>query len=325
MQFGLEKKFEFATNVYGVRADDPYLFLAMDTGGFRIYKFIDGVLSLDDAVATGGMNYDNIRRAGYFFALDFTNLLGYRFNNGLVSYISNVGAAAGQRLYDDGTYLHVSRLANGVSAYTFNGRTFTNTANQAIPVAGATYEVDSDGTYFYIAQNTDGIYAYTFNGAAYTPVGNRDDGGAAQGVVVDRTRGYIFLANSNDGVRAYSFNGTTFTMLGRWTCPVFTVVTFIDYDAPYIYACVRDQFTGDNGRIYILTFDGTTFTQQYTYGDANGMFGVGVINENSFLSHGAEGMYQFKGTPNFGGGFSANVQNGSAPLSVNFTDETTIY
>ena len=74
-------------------------------------------------------------------------------------------------------------LANGddgLRAYTYDGSSFTNTAN--IDDGGCAYgvTVSSDGTIF-LANGDDGLRAYTYDGSSFTNTAHINDGGGACG------------------------------------------------------------------------------------------------------------------------------------------------
>lgn len=124
---------------------------------------------------------------------------------------------------------------------------FVQAGQIAIANAGGIW---GDGKYIYNAANAGGLYAYTFDGTTFTQNANA----AFTGDKIWGDGTYIYVVSST-GLRAYTFNGTTLTLKGTYTV---TGGTAVWGDGTYIYYA-----TGSSGKIYVLTFDGTNFTDNY--------------------------------------------------------------
>ncbi|MFX0197666.1 MAG: LVIVD repeat-containing protein [Candidatus Hodarchaeota archaeon] len=206
----------------------------------------------------------------------------------------NVGSAydgGGARdVWEDGSYIYLANQGDGLRAYTFNGKTFTNVGHIDDGGTGA-YGADvwGDGTYIYLANDEDGLRAYTFNGTNFTNVGHINNGGYAHGVWGDGT--YIYLANHYDGLRAYTFNGTTFTNVGHVDPPTGEGED-VWSDGTYIY------LANGGGGLIAYTFNGSSFTQRGSIDNGDVAYEVWGDAQYLYLANGSDGLraYTFDGS-----------------------------
>jgi len=102
----------------------------------------------------------------------------------------------------DGTYLHVARNGNGLSAYSYDGVS-TITKITTIDDGGSYYRVRCEKGYIICSIETDEkIRIYTFDGSTYTQVLEESC------VNPRKTRydgDYLYVTRNGDGLRAYNF------------------------------------------------------------------------------------------------------------------------
>lgn len=118
----------------------------------------------------------------------------------------------------DGTIFQASD--DSLWAWTYDGSSFTNTAQIDISLDAADVAVGADGTVFLALATRDrgwwdntNLSAYTFNGTSFTNTANIVVGGEDNSAIKVEVGpdGTIFLANGTDGLRAYNYDGGSFT------------------------------------------------------------------------------------------------------------------
>ncbi|GAG45189.1 unnamed protein product, partial [marine sediment metagenome] len=176
------------------------------------------------------------------------------------------------------------------------------------------------------------VRAYTYAGGAYAFAGQTAVLGLdSLSLAFHKDQGYMFVANSTNGVRAFSIDGTTFTLIDTYVNPSITNPNAQEVAADYPYVYVRYIDVGNVPYFAVLRFDGTTLVNEYQIRlNVSPYGGIAPINENIFIGQSVPGttdgaLKSIKAFPNFGGEFVTNIQKGSAPLTVNFSDNTTIY
>ena len=311
------------TGYYGAHYNN-YLYLTRQTAGFEVYRVLNGnltlITTLDPALSTC---YGILGVGPYIFVAEGGNgLAAYILQNERLVLLDRIdnGGLAFQVQYKD-PYFYLANQGDGLRAYTFNGQTFTNVGHQANPGGGACRACWPQGNYIYTCHAGDGIYAWTFNGAAFVAAGNIDDGGEARDVVADDQ--YIYLVNYTDGLRIYTHDGVTFTNVGHRDVGTERLEN-ISIDPPYVYCGGFD--TGvTNAILRIITFDGTVVNDFFikNWSDRTTMYKVANNNQYLFITMDAYTDI-YRAVPNFGGDVSVNISKGNTPLTVQFTDNTTI-
>lgn len=158
-------------------------------------------------------------------------------------------------IMDDDGYLHYTRWAYGISAYTFLGEfsSLIDTDDAGTqPYANLCY----DGTYIYVACHYDGIRAYRFQDNHYVLEDTYDYGTYwVFDVTVNDT--YLFAAIGEHGFGAFTFDGDTITKIAVEELSGEYAVS-IDCDDNYVYV-TRDN-DGLNHTMAVYSFDGSSFT-----------------------------------------------------------------
>lgn len=142
-----------------------------------------------------------------------------------------------------------------ITAWSFNGTSFTNIAQGILTGGYFGEQIAGDGTYLFIGDTGTRLHSMTFNGTSFTYGTSYNAGVAINDIFV--RGGYIYLALGATGVRALSFNGTTFTAIATYNTP--GDARSIWHDGTYVY--VGDMASG----VRALTFNGTTWTSLATY------------------------------------------------------------
>ncbi|MCL4704713.1 T9SS type A sorting domain-containing protein [bacterium] len=118
----------------------------------------------------------------------------------------------------DGTIFQASD--DSLWAWTYDGSSFTNTAQIDISLDAADVAVGADGTVFLALATRDRggwdnthLSAYSFNDTSFTNTANIVVGGEDNSAIKVEVGpdGTIFLANGTDGLRAYTYDGSSFT------------------------------------------------------------------------------------------------------------------
>lgn len=210
-----------------------------------------------------------------------------------VSSINDRGNAADT--FSNGTYIYAAQGTGGLSAYTFDGTTFTEIDYAEGSSAYYGRGVWSDGTYvYYTGGSSEGIIiAYTFNGTDFTYKSNVT---APTANIIWRVRGdgtNIIAAADVDGIIAYTFDGATFTQVANYTTTSAreTCVNESDVTTGYIH------LADNTGRIKAFTFDGATFTY-ITVSSATGAKNIDCDDNYIYVAAYSQGLkaYTFNGT-----------------------------
>jgi len=231
---------------------------------------------------------------------------------------ANLGVRAS---WGDGTYIYTADYSGGISAYTFNGQTFTEVASR--DDGGYYYDVWGDGTYLYVACSDAGIRTYSFNDNATNEFWYRDhddEGSAYVSVWGDGT--YIYAACMSEGLRVYSQSGGELT----WEDTHYHNGEY--YDVWGDTANSRLYIAADNvGVLLYDTFDGETL-DYITSRDDGFVYNVwvdsnGYIYANEYTSEII--VYSYTGGVGFSLLDSSDVADNSADNSQIWGDGTYVY
>lgn len=136
-------------------------------------------------------------------------------------------------------------LGDLVSAYSFDGTTWTHLDNETI-TGGTPDSIWGDGSYIYVTQHGGGVRALSFNGTALTSIAVYDTPDDAYDVWGDGT--YIYVADDDAGVHALTFNGTAWNLIATYNTPGPAHGVWGDGSLIYV---------ADWGQVLALTFNGT--------------------------------------------------------------------
>jgi hypothetical protein len=273
VSLGERASLEITGGILGVHCHDGVIYVGKAGAGIEGYTFDDGTNTFTKVAKN---------QKGYYFAHDSNYIYVACNDEGVRAYVydptesssSNsaddyfgllevgwTGYAVATKIWCDGTYIYTN--GGGITAYTFDGATFTKVGQ--IAFANTVNWIWGDGTYIYAAwdgiDSVGGISALTFTEAdssssdsatadyGFTLLDNKDTGygGLGQGMGVWGDGEYIYVADSYTGLSVYTFNGTNLTFVnntnnGQSSC------------------CV----TGVNGYIY-LGNAGANFLREYRW------------------------------------------------------------
>ena len=173
-----------------------------------------------------------------------------------------VALSGANQVTGDATYIYVTNSATVVTAYTFNGTTFSlkGTYTAAANVAG----IYSDGTYLYVSNSTN-IVALTFNGTTFTTKGTYAASALGSTDMVRGSSASYLYVKAGTYLAALTFNGTTFTLKGSVNVNGLNIWS-IGTDGTYIYASPQYSTT------FVYTFNGTTFNLVTNDGVTSGAY-----------------------------------------------------
>ena len=181
--------------------------------------------------------------------------------------------------------------------------------------------ISSNGT-LYVGSPNGYLYALTDNGNNATQLWNYTTGSITWSTAAISTDGTIYVGSNsgspNSGV-LYALNpdGTlkwNYTIGGTWT--VSGGIT----DSPVIGADGIIYVGSLDGNIYAINPDGTV---KWKYYIGSTIYNLALSNRTLYVAnYGIKPLYAFK-DPNPVANFTANVTNGTVPLTVQFTDTST--
>lgn len=166
-------------------------------------------------------------------------------------------------VWKQGNYIYTAENDAGsqglISAFTFDGTSWTHLDAESLGSTQGAYSVWGDGTYIYVAQEGSGVRALSFNGTAFTLIATYDTTGNAYDVWGDGT--YIYVADGASGVHALTFNGTAWSFIATYNSPA--NASGVWGDGTYIYLA-------DDDTTRALTFNGTAWSFISAYDNPNG-------------------------------------------------------
>lgn len=211
-------------------ADGDYAFMSMEETGWvwnpsyvRAYKIQDGSLVELPALVLGGGIGTGVGVAGnaVFVASGISGgggpgyLYAYRFDGNWHSIASYYLDQAGWNVWSfDGQVVYVSGWSGGLSAYWFDGASFTSIGGLA--TMSAFGQLAGYGHYVFDPV-TNGLIAYTVTATGVEQLGSYSwpDGLHSGSVTVDATTGTVYLTGYNDTqtrLVALSFDGHSLTL-----------------------------------------------------------------------------------------------------------------
>lgn len=247
-------------NTYGLATYAGKLLLGLDVG-VQAFSVSGGALTRSSPTDRSDKDMSVVRAGNYIFTTDpgAGIVRAYTTTGTTWTQVGSLSVSQADTITADGTYIYVTRLNDGLDAYTFDGTTFTLKGHYASSDDSQT--VYSDGTYLYLAARSQGLVALTFNGSSFTVKGTYSNGNWATAVAGDGT--YIYLGMYTDDLYALTFNGTSFTVKGHFGGqPGNTNRIFTDG-----YTIFFNNSTGGNDEkiLYAARFDGTNFNILSSY------------------------------------------------------------
>lgn len=274
--FSLLGTFNPAGTESGVFKKGNNIFLASGTSGVYALTFNGETFTQVATYNTAGTAKNVWADDNYVYVADGSNglvalqLVGSTFNL-LATYPAGAGNST-NGVWGNGTNLFIANGAGGLTALTFNGTAFTH-VNTLDP--GGTYtDVDGYGSYVFVSDSSGSneMRAFSFIGNVLTHIRAWGQAGANSGldIWVDPTN-TIHLA-WDDETTAFTFNGSNFAQRGtfldgEWAVSQNAVHGFRNY----VFTTV------DNGKMYALKYNGTSYTVLASIAGVNGssIFGDG--------------------------------------------------
>ena len=245
---------------------------AAGADGINMYTVAAGVLTLYQNDDQGGDYYDVVTDQQYVYvAAGSAGLYAYQWDGFSLNYLANIDdGGIYYNLWCDPTYpsvIHCARGLTNITAYTFDGTSFTNVSWISAPGA---YCINGNaaGNYIYVGRGAGvGLSAYTYAGGVYTLKDTKlNETGGIYNIWNDGT--YIYTANDADGIYAYTFNGIAISYINRIDDEPAAVSRDIYGDGTYIYVSLLDS------GVKAYSFSGTDFTAGNSKDDGSGYSGV---------------------------------------------------
>jgi len=191
----------------------------------------------------------------YLFVAQTDKLSAYNYNSSSkeLTMQANISSGGAYGCWGDGTYIYCCRQG-ALSAYSFNGTAFMLLDT----VSGRHYQVECKDDFIFTLGggfvSASYTHAYTFDGSTFTNVSQWKDTFGGVEISVEKaspTRYYIYGASRSNAkaFTVYVFNGTSFTHQYNYT-------TWTDDS----FVLNHKVFTVNNGHLYSVSFDGSSFT-----------------------------------------------------------------
>ncbi|MBD3260097.1 MAG: PKD domain-containing protein [Candidatus Altiarchaeales archaeon] len=338
----------------GVWGDGTYIYVSAKTGGLFAFTF-DGAVFSQIAKETTYTVTSVYGDGTYVYAAGWNDLVAYTFDGAAFTVKDNttpLGGGPYKKVFSDGTYVYVGSDNDGLVSYSFDGTFFSRIDSDT--THGSCAGVWYDGTYIYAGNS--GLEAFTFDGSSLTSV--TYDATISSAEQIFGHNGYLYLAAGGDGLIRVFYDGSSFSVIDTYydTGPTVTGVHAVGsyvyttddtngltawYDATAPSANFSGTPTSGN-QILSVTFTdssaGSPTSWSWDFGDSSSS-----ADQNPTHQYSSPGTYTVSLTSTNATGsdsktrtdyitvsavapvvdFSALPTSGDAPLSVDFTDQST--
>lgn len=269
---------------------------------------VDSSFSKIATYATPGTAYDIASDGTYIYCADYVGggLEAYTLSNGTLTQIGIDATATARSLYLEGKNIFTADQAGTISAYTFDGTTFTKLASSGA-LGGGTTDVWGDGKYYYASSFNGGIVAFTFNGSSFTKIAQAGQNAVTGGHIWNSWGDgqYVYCADAQNGLYVYQFDGTKFSLaaqdLSIGGC------RSVWGDGTYLYV-------GDNANtLHVYTFNQFALNEVGSLSLSNTVFNINGDGRDIYMADGgAVRCYQL-----INGNFVLQAtSNGTAPRDI---------